>query len=372
MNNPYRFVFLDGIRGFAAIAIVLYHFTSFGGRFGRQFTSASLAVDLFFCLSGFIISWTYHQKLLDGMRPWTYFKNRLIRLYPMFLMGIVMGAVTVFIKYLDSQTSYTLEEIATAGFLNALYLPYFGQGSIQLFLGANQNQLFPINGVSWSLFFELIANVLFVFTIRFSRRLLMVTTLFLGVWFLVSSLVYGTPAGWGIHNFFGGFPRVGFSFMVGVLIFKYFDPSHIPTGTNAWLIGIVLFLMLAIPPFQHWIFYYIIAVIALVPPLVWLGAKVRIDHFMSKRVMNYLGWISYPIYCLHGPVLSLFSSLNPSIQHYYSSMAMALGLLTLLAHLSAKYIDEPVRRWLSLRYKEARYTPVGIGRQRKALLRYVR
>jgi peptidoglycan/LPS O-acetylase OafA/YrhL len=334
------------MRGLAALAVVLYHFTAYGGRFGRQFDSASLAVDLFFCLSGFVIAWSYHQKLVDGMTHWSYIKKRLIRLYPMFVIGLLLGLVALLVKFSDGQTSYSGKHIAEAFLLNAFYLPYFVDGSIQLFAGANQSQLFPINGVSWSLFFELVANLLFVFTIRLSKPTLVVTTVLLGVWLVASSLFHNGPAGWGIVNFIGGFPRVGYTFMLGVLIFKYLDTSSAPSMTHGWLIAIALIAMLMMPKFDGWILYYCVATILLVPLMVWQGARVKIGTPFVAKIMLYLGWISYPLYCLHGPLLSLFSSMYPTVDHYYSLMVVMLGVLWAVSHLAARYIDEPVRHWL--------------------------
>lgn len=62
--------------------------------------------------------------------------------------------------------------------------------------------------------------------------------------------------------------------------------------------------------------------------------------------MLYLGWISYPLYCLHGPMLSLFSSMHPTVDHYYSFMVVMIGVLWAASHFTARYIDEPIRHWL--------------------------
>ena len=66
MKLNHRFIFLDGLRGIAAVVVVIFHFSQ-DGNIRQLFPSAPIAVDLFFCLSGFVIAWAYYQKLSTGM-----------------------------------------------------------------------------------------------------------------------------------------------------------------------------------------------------------------------------------------------------------------------------------------------------------------
>ena len=62
----FRYVVLDGLRGVAALSIMLHHYTQHGGH-RELFASAVISVDFFFCLSGFVIAYAYHGRLLAGM-----------------------------------------------------------------------------------------------------------------------------------------------------------------------------------------------------------------------------------------------------------------------------------------------------------------
>ena len=102
MTNTYlaskpRYEILDGLRGVAAILVVLYHLfeTYSDGAAYQIINHGYLAVDFFFLLSGFVIGYAYDDRW-DRMTTWGFFKRRLVRLHPMVIMGTVIGACLYF------------------------------------------------------------------------------------------------------------------------------------------------------------------------------------------------------------------------------------------------------------------------------------
>ncbi len=168
MNH--RFNTLDGLRGVAAIAVIFFHFTQHTTL--RLFSGAGLAVDLFFCLSGFVIAHSYQQRLIGGMSFKDFFLKRLVRLYPMFhMIGLMLGALALLMKSAYSQTSLTLHQTLSSIALNAFYVPYLSDFYIQIGKDKIDSALFPTNDPAWSLFFELLVNIVFAFVvIRTGRR----------------------------------------------------------------------------------------------------------------------------------------------------------------------------------------------------------
>src|SRR5205085_12699808 len=82
---------LDGLRGIAALAIVLRHCDGF---FGADVLPGSyLAVDLFFVLSGFVIAFAYEDRLASGLSAWRFAWVRVVRLYPLYVLGIALGGL---------------------------------------------------------------------------------------------------------------------------------------------------------------------------------------------------------------------------------------------------------------------------------------
>src|SRR5688572_10257848 len=94
IDKPH-FEILDGLRGVAAIAVVVFHFMEIAIPDPEKnfIAHAYLAVDFFFCLSGFVIAYAYDEKMaVIGIAG--FIKRRLIRLHPLVIIGSVLGLLT--------------------------------------------------------------------------------------------------------------------------------------------------------------------------------------------------------------------------------------------------------------------------------------
>src|SRR5690242_20549587 len=92
-----HFPALDGLRGVAALAVVVFHFMEMViGNYSQLFIGHGwLAVDFFFCLSGFVIGYAYDDRIgAMGLRKFA--RVRLIRLHPMVVFGSVLGLVALY------------------------------------------------------------------------------------------------------------------------------------------------------------------------------------------------------------------------------------------------------------------------------------
>src|SRR6478735_5052327 len=90
---------LDGLRGVAALAVVTMHIceahsTSY---LDMMMNHGYLAVDFFFLLSGFVIGYAYDDRW-NKMTVGDFFKRRLIRLQPMVIVGMIIGAATFYLQ----------------------------------------------------------------------------------------------------------------------------------------------------------------------------------------------------------------------------------------------------------------------------------
>ena len=88
---------LDGMRGIAALFVFFRHtgdLWAIGGFFHGY-----LAVDVFFVLSGYVIAFSYDHRFVGGtMTTRSFVVTRLIRLYPMYLLGLMLGVLWVLAK----------------------------------------------------------------------------------------------------------------------------------------------------------------------------------------------------------------------------------------------------------------------------------
>ena len=142
---------LDGLRGVAALLVVVYHvFEGFsfaeltngaGDGLIRTFNHGYLAVDFFFMLSGFVISYAYDDRF-RSMSLGSFFKRRLIRLHPMLLIGVLIGVATFVAQGRVTWSGETIgwEWIALSALLTGLSV----YDDIAKFAGAGT--LVPITG----------------------------------------------------------------------------------------------------------------------------------------------------------------------------------------------------------------------------------
>ena len=214
-----HYALLDGLRGVAALLVVIYHiFEGFafaettngeGSGLISTLNHGHIAVDFFFILSGFVISYAYDDRW-GKMSLKGFFTRRLIRLHPMLIMGAVVGTITFLIQgstqWDGTQTPFGWVMLALL--LTMFFIPALPGARYEV---RGNGEMFPLNGPSWSLFFEYIGNILYALIIRkLSTRALKWWTAILGValaYFAVMDVSgYGSIGiGWTIDtvNFLG-------------------------------------------------------------------------------------------------------------------------------------------------------------------------
>ena len=220
---------LDGLRGVAALLVVWYHvfegYAFAGGTLIESINHGYLAVDFFFILSGFVIGYAYDDRWGRSLTMKNFFKRRLIRLHPMVIMGAVLGVVTFCIQ---GSVQWDGTHVATSMTMLALLCAMF---FIPAYPGAGyevrgNGEMFPLNGPSWSLFFEYIGNLLYaLFIHRLSNKMLTVFVVLLGAALACFAIFdvsgYGNMGvGWTLDavNFLGGLLRMLFPFSLGMLV----------------------------------------------------------------------------------------------------------------------------------------------------------
>lgn len=362
---------LDGLRGVAALLVVFYHIfegLSFaeGGTPITTINHGYLAVDFFFILSGFVIGYAYDDRLGRTMTLGNFFKRRLIRLHPMIIMGAVLGVI---FYCLQGCVKWDGTHVATSMIMLALLCALF---FIPATPGAGYDirgngEMFPLNGPSWSLFFEYIGNILYaVFIHRLSNKALTALVFLLGIglaWFALFDVAgYGMiGVGWTLDgvNFLGGSLRMLFPFSLGMLLSRNFKPVKVRGAF--WICSIVLLALFCVPYIEGnspicWNgLFEAICILFIFPVLVWLGASGKTTDKHSTQICKFSGDISFPLYAVHYPVMYLFYAWLIDNKYYTFGEVWPVALIVyigsiLLAYLCLKCYDEPVRKWLSRKF----------------------
>ncbi|GAB4024449.1 acyltransferase family protein [Spirosoma koreense] len=344
-----HFTGLDGLRGIAALAVVLFHFMEWiytdpsQNFIGHGF----LAVDFFFCLSGFVIGYAYDDRI-GSMGRTSFLLARLIRLHPLVIFGSLLGFVAFWLDpFVSYASAYRPGQLAwlLVGSLLLIPLPLMKERGFNLF---------GFNAPSWSLFWEYIANVAYAFILcRLSRRSLLVVTALAAVgigW--VSYRSGNLLGGWSGPTFWDGGVRVAYSFSAGLLIYR--SRWIIPNRLSFPGLAILLALAFLMPYFSwNWLAEALV-VLVYFPLLICLGAGCRLSAGMS-RLAAFLGALSYPLYMTHYWALWLFGSYytqtKPATGELTVVIVVGMGLLIGLAYGVMVVYDTPIRRYLTRKRK---------------------
>jgi peptidoglycan/LPS O-acetylase OafA/YrhL len=333
---------LDAMRGLAALAVVAFHAHKLLAPI--DLGHAYLAVDLFFGLSGLVIARAYGTRFDAGIAPAAFMRMRFVRLYPLYALGTLLGAVLVLLALgFANMPPIAPIALSLALIAGALMLP----APLPI---EPMGRLAPFNVAAWSLVFEMGANWLLVLAWRWltARRLALVIglsgiVLAWGVWQHGSA---DLGADW--SNAALAVPRTLFSFGIGIALARHVPPLRPVHGCD-WLILVVLAELFAFPRAVQSPAFDLACIVVLFPLLIWVGAATTPRRpALARR----LGALSYPVYAFHAPLLVLTELVLKHLHIVHAPLAGLVFLVgaSLIADWAGRRIDPVLRqaldRWL--------------------------
>src|SRR5665213_884609 len=318
LESKNHYEILDGLRGVASILVVAFHvlesYTG-GDRFIQIINHGYLAVDFFFLLSGFVVAYAYDDRW-GKMTVWDFCKRRLIRLQPMIIMGSIIGAA---LFYLQASGIFPL--ISTTPVWLMLVLMLVGCTLLPLPVSMDirgWQEMHPLNGPAWSLFFEYIANILYALVIRRFSKTVLAIFVFLSACLLIHYTVWGPQGdligGWSLNKaqLNIGFTRLLYPFFAGMLLCRMGKLIHIKGAfAVCTLLLLIIFAVPRIGGTAHlWEngLYESFCIIVLFPLIVSIGAGGSLTGKRSIKACNWLAGISYPLYITHYPLIYLYTA----------------------------------------------------------------
>ena len=317
LKSRQHFEILDGLRGIAALAIVIFHFMEWiytdpsKNFIGHGF----LAVDFFFCLSGFVIAYAYDSRIGE-MGIIEFFKSRVIRLHPLVVLGAILGLLGfLFDPFSGHPEVYSAGKLILIFVCSIFLIPY-------PVMPDRSFNVFGLNAPSWSLFWEYVANIVYALILhKLPRRALIVLTLIAAVILCSVGLRAGNLlGGWNGETFWDGGARILYSFSAGLLIYR-----------SNWITELLIVLV-----------YF--------PLLVSLGAGSSLSSG-SRKLCTFSGDISYPLYMTHYAVIWIFGNYLASQKPESTELTIVVILgtifLTGFAYATMVLYDIPFRRYLN-------------------------
>ena len=363
---------LTPLRGFAAMAVVLFHFNEILVLFVTQeqtmlLRKCYLMVDLFFIMSGFIMLHVYGASFIDSIQKntfWAFIKARFARLYPLHVFTLVASVVLF----------YTVSN-ATDPISSRIYNPNAIVTNLFMLHACGVHDIFTWNVPAWSISAEWWAYMVFPFLALLLAKNKRLGAIIIGVMVVIlyCAIVYFLPR---INPFVPTIPNLNHDldvtydygylrgiagFMIGMLTYVAYSKEkivHLFTGDT---IALVTILVLLVSMHLGWNdLVYIPLFVLLV--LCFSSNEGKLALLCAQKPLQYLGDISYSIYMVHGLMLFFAGDFYlklvgitfkegemrqiPFLSGLWSSL-LFLGLVIGISSITYYGIEKPCRKWLN-------------------------
>ena len=331
---------IDGLRAIAVMAVILYHldFTFVPGGF--------IGVDIFFVISGFLITQTIQKDILANKFTITHFYvKRIRRIVPaLFVTTFVTILFALLILPINELKEFSLSLLSVSTFTSNIFfwrnLDYFSVAA----------ELKPLLH-TWSLGIEEQFYIIFPIFMLWTKNLTYIKILFWVLIFLflsfalsVSPLGVDHPSA----NFYLPVTRFWELFMGAALALsiKYISNNSKYLNNFLALIGLLLILLPMVLLDQHSIFpgmnaFYPVAGATLI---IYSGSgyKTFVSFFLSNKYIGYIGLISFSLYLWHWPIIALTKHII--IGEFSIKLQLIILIITvILSALTYKFVEQPFR-----------------------------
>jgi peptidoglycan/LPS O-acetylase OafA/YrhL len=345
----HRFHLLDGMRGLAALLVFFFHvpwpFTPALTRYSY------LAVDFFFCLSGFVIAFSYEKRLREGFGFGRFLVARYVRLYPIYLLGIVIGALVLPWPHMHDMPFHLVRNDV---------LPFF---SLEIFMlpaiPRHAYMAFPLDFPAWSIFYEMLANILFAVLVvrRLASTRVLIAIVLLSIATMTAWVMHHRDVDVGLAigaTTIIAVARVLLSFFNGVIVYRLYRDvrtkpwtTHLSAMVGMLCCAVLIAAMTTAVPVARTHFWDLGILMLLFPAVVYVAAHCRVPAAWAIPCAL-LGELSYPLYLLHVPVLQWLRSAT-AIAYQQTHHTRGILLVPTLAaaiavsFLASRFYDMPVR-----------------------------
>lgn len=326
---------IDGLRAIAVIPVILFHagVSIFSGGF--------LGVDIFFVISGYLITnILLNEKSLNLFSLVDFYNRRAKRILPPLCLMLVLSSVFAYLLMIPSQLGdYGQSLIASLTFSANIYFwiktNYWGQSA----------ELTPLIHI-WSLGVEEQFYLLFplILILCRSKKQLLIALLLIGITSFISMLFFYNQGD--ISEVFYLLPFRMWELIAGSISAILALKLGLSGGSkikNILGIGAFLVLMMAILIFDrqtHPAFLYPMPILAAC--ILVTNSKGLVVKILSYKPLVYIGSISYGLYLFHQPALGftrIYTFGNPSIL----DISLSLSVSLILAALSYRYLESPIK-----------------------------
>ncbi len=345
---------MGGIRLLLAVSVLIVHSSPI---FGITIIPGYLAVQVFYIISGFYMTFIYTTKYANTSRPAYYFlSNRFLRLYPTYilvivltiLLGVVFGVLLgdygklqfygdMYEHVPGSLTSLVIVFLSNITLIGQDIVSFFGindHGNLY-FLGLQTEmklQEYFLIPIAWTVAVEIFFYLLTPFLVV---RRITIILIAIAVVVLLRAILFwqfNVPGPFAIYRFA---PTEIFWFLLGILSYKLHESGFLPGrkyGFYFMLVVVAFALLFKHAPYDFVMF----AMIFLFTPAIFY-------RFSKSSIDRYLGELSYPVYLAHYLFLLIVSAYR--FPKPFGSGPPVLCFTILFAVASYHFFSKPINKF---------------------------
>ena len=345
---------IDGLRALAVLSVILFHINP------QYMPSGFLGVDIFFVISGFLITSIIYKEMAEGTFTFANFYNRRIkRILPVFFVVLFIGLLIAWYFFLVRDYYGTANSaIMAVFFLSNIYFSRLGD---YFDVAAEQRPFAHI----WSLsveeqfYFIFPLVLLFIFKNKYLKKHKIGALIVGGGILLLSSFVNLKKIGIDLDPYYLPHLRMIELLSGAILSVFLFEKGNRLTTKQSNVLGIIALLALLLFLYlkNFFVFPYFPGVLALLPCiatclLILANEKGKyIKQLFSLKLIVWIGKISYSLYLWHWLVLAIFRYIYGSGALAIPQLIIAIILILALSVLSY-YAVEQVFRYNKLSFKK--------------------
>lgn len=319
MSAQRRIPGLDGLRGIAALSVIGFHLHGLIPAVPNWWSKGYLAVDFFMMLSGYVMARTYESRMQAGLGSAAFLMIRSKRMWPTMAIGGLIGIP--YLWYIAPDSGHFLFSFV----MNIALLP-----------APLNRELFPLNGPTWSIFFELVANAIHALLLwrLSSRGLAGCGAVLLGLLAVIvrmnGSLEFGPLA----DHWLPALIRTLVPYIGGVMLWRWWRDSPV-LQIHPAVPFIAIPLLFGAPITALGWTYDVLFVVLVCPMLIAGGLNLKGE----AKWAAWLGALSFPLYAVNVPVLH---------------NALLLGFGAISTSVAIFVVALVLTRWLSMRERRGK------------------
>lgn len=348
---------IDGLRAFAVLSVVAFH------AFPNWINGGFIGVDIFFVISGFLITTHIFESLDNGQFSFTdFFGRRIRRIFPALILVMVCSLVFGWFVLLADEFNQLGKHIASAAafvsnFIYAREFGYFDTSGelkpiLHLWSLAIEEQFYIfwpfLLWLFWKLRQSLLLTTLIVMFTSFFVNIFWVerlpTEIFFWPFGRFWELLVGSILAWAKLYKACIFSTDAFQAINKRINLTYILSSSNKSGTTTFLGIVILFSCICLinkeSPFPS--YTAIFPVLGAVLVIIGGGSSYLAKIILSNKLAVWFGLISYPLYLWHWPILSYLHIIEDGILHR-DKRILAVILAIFLAWITYQIIEKPIR-----------------------------